>query len=83
MAPQLARDLASNGLNLPECQYANVKGLAKILNVSESFLNKARLSGEGPPYSKFGHNVRYHIPTALNWAAAQTRRSTSDVGEVA
>lgn len=69
--------------DLAIAQYANVKGAAKLLGVSESFLNKARLTGEGPPYAKFGHNVRYHVASVLNWAATQTRRSTSDRGEAA
>jgi hypothetical protein len=61
-----------------ESQYGSVKVIAKLLGVSESYLNKGRLSGDGPPYVKFGHNVRYHVQTVLNWAAAQARRSTSE-----
>jgi hypothetical protein len=69
--------------DLVTAQYSDVKSTAKLLGVSESFLNKARLTGDGPPYVKLGHNVRYHIVTVLNWASAQTRRSTSDHGDVA
>ena len=59
-------------------EYVNVKVAAKALGVGASYLNKARVYGGGPPFVKFGAAVRYHIPTLLEWAAAQTRRSTSD-----
>jgi hypothetical protein len=59
-------------------EYGDVSAAAHILNLSESYLNKARVTGAGPPYAKFGKSVRYHLPSALAWAAARTRRSTSD-----
>ena len=77
MAPQLAADLARTSPDNPG-EYGDVNVTAKILDVSPSFLNKARLSGSGPPYAKFGHAVRYHIPTVHKWAASRVRHSTSD-----
>jgi hypothetical protein len=60
-------------------EYGDVKAAANVLGVSTSFLNKARMSGLGPPFYKFGERmVRYHLPTLPAWAAAQARRSTSD-----
>ena len=56
---------------------------AKRLNVSPSFLNKARLTGDGPPYVKIGKAIRYHWPTVMKWLEEQTRRSTSETREVA
>jgi hypothetical protein len=50
------------------------------LGVSASFLNKARVTGNGPPYSKLGFSVRYSVQALLDWAAAQSRTSTSDDG---
>jgi hypothetical protein len=64
-------------------QYGNVEIVARILGVSVSYLNKARLSGDGPPYVKFNRNVRYNIPKVLAWAESRTRTSTSDSGEAA
>jgi predicted DNA-binding transcriptional regulator AlpA len=64
-------------------QYGNVEIVARILGVSVSYLNKARMSGDGPPYVKFGRNVRYSIPEVLAWAEARARMSTSDSGEAA
>jgi hypothetical protein len=63
-------------------EYGDVNVTARILDVSASYLNKARVYGSGPPFVKFGKSVRYHIPSALAWAATRTRRSTSEnVGE--
>jgi hypothetical protein len=61
-----------------ESEYGSVKIAARLLDVSEMYLNKARVYGGGPPFVKFGAAVRYHLPTLREWAAAQTRRSTSD-----
>jgi hypothetical protein len=59
-------------------EWADVPTTAALLNLSPSFLNKARLTGEGPPYSKFSSAVRYHLPTVREWAARRMRTSTSD-----
>jgi hypothetical protein len=42
------------------------------LNVSTSWLAKARMRGEGPPFIKVGRSVRY-FPLGP-WLAAQRRR---------
>jgi hypothetical protein len=59
MAPQLKSDLATAGLLegpsggiIP--QFLDTRDAARLLNVSVSFLNKARLTGGGPSYAKFG-----------------------------
>jgi hypothetical protein len=82
MAPQLAADLARGGL-LPSTKYVDVNGAAAILHVSASFLNKARMTGAGPPYVKFGAAVRYDVGALEAWAASRIRISTSDSGETA
>jgi hypothetical protein len=64
-------------------EYGDTRTIADLLGVSESYLNKARCTGSGPPFHKFGSAVRYHIATALEWAAAQTHKSTSEYHEVA
>ncbi len=55
-----------------------VNEVAKRLCVSASFLNKARLTGGGPPYAKFSRVVRYNWPAVKEWLATRTRLSTSD-----
>jgi hypothetical protein len=62
----------------PGQEWADVKTTARILGVSASFLNKERLSGDGPPYGKFSSAVRYHIPTLKAWAASRMQRSTCE-----
>jgi hypothetical protein len=80
MAPQLRSDLAQAGLlegvgGFPH--FIDTRGAAQFLGVSASFLNKARLTGGGPAYAKFGAHVRYTVPSLLAWAESHTRTSTS------
>ena len=81
MASQLKSDLARAGLlegpgGLPH--FIDTRGAAQFLGVSASFLNKARLSGDGPAYAKFGAHVRYNVKALLTWAELRTRTSTSE-----
>jgi hypothetical protein len=66
---------------IPEPEWGDVNVAAVIINVSASFLNKARMTGGGPPYSKFARAVRYHLPTLRKWATSRMRTSTSDTTE--
>jgi hypothetical protein len=59
-------------------EYVDVAKAARFLGVSASFLNKLRVTGGGPPYVKIGSVVRYDVQTTREWAAARTRRLTSD-----
>jgi len=51
---------------------------AEYLGVSASFLEKLRVSGGGPPYSKFGRAVRYAQSDLDAFATMRRRHSTSD-----
>jgi hypothetical protein len=79
---KLARDPVGNGEPYPK-QFGDVSVAAKILDVSESYLNKLRMTGDGPPYVKLGVAVKYVLPELLPWALARSRRSTSDSGQAA
>ena len=59
-------------------EYLDTNETARRLNVSPSFLNKARLTGDGPPFCKFAKTVRYYWPTVVAWAASRSRSSTSE-----
>ena len=50
----------------------------RFLGISESWLRKARITGGGPDYLKFGGSVRYHVPSLGEWAREQVRSSTSE-----
>lgn len=83
MSSKLAADIAhpcggTHSEHLTE--FCDVKAAAEILGISVSFLNKSRVAGNGPPFLKFGHSVRYSLPALHVWATSQARRSTSDPG---
>jgi hypothetical protein len=63
--------------------YNSTEPTARYLDVSVGWLNKSRLDASGPPFVRFGSSVKYYGPSVIAWAAAQTRRSTSDNGEAA
>ncbi len=54
------------------------KEAAELLKVSGSFLAKARMSGEGPPFIKIGRAVRYSDAALEDWIKKQERQSTSE-----
>ena len=54
------------------------KEQAAGLKVSVSFLAKARMRGDGPPYIKVGRSVRYTETGQAQYLASRQRRSTSD-----
>ncbi len=49
------------------------KEAAKLLKVSVSWLAKARMRGDGPPYVKFGKSIRYSEAALLAWLKAHQR----------
>ncbi len=49
---------------------------AKALKVSESWLAKARMRGDGPPFIKVGRSVRYF--PLRHWLDAQGRSPSSE-----
>jgi hypothetical protein len=51
---------------------------AAHLCVSRSFLEKARLRGDGPAFLKLGKTVVYDVTDLDRWADARRRTSTSD-----
>jgi excisionase family DNA binding protein len=55
----------------------SVKEAADYLGVSESWLNKARCTGDGPPFHKIGRRVLYGVAELVAWLAQRKVRSTS------
>jgi excisionase family DNA binding protein len=51
---------------------------AKFLNISKSWLDKARMRGEGPAYIRIGRSVRYAKGTLIEWMKSRQRLSTSE-----
>jgi predicted DNA-binding transcriptional regulator AlpA len=53
------------------------KQAARYLNLSDSWLAKRRVAGDGPPYIKLGGAVRYAEASLQRWMKDQQRTSTS------
>jgi len=67
----------TRAINSPERQLPP-KEAAKVLGVSESWLAKARMRGDGPAFSKFGRSVRYGEGDLLQYVKSRRRLSTSE-----
>jgi predicted DNA-binding transcriptional regulator AlpA len=52
--------------------------VAKLLKVSLSWLAKARMRGDGPPFIKIGRSIRYSELALSSWMKARQRLSTSE-----
>jgi excisionase family DNA binding protein len=53
------------------------KEAAEFLRVSLSWLAKARMRGDGPPFIKVGRSVRYSEAALNHWMRGRQRMSTS------
>jgi len=53
------------------------KEAAHRLKLSVSWLAKARMRGDGPPYIQVGRAIRYTEVALLQWMKSNTRSSTS------
>jgi hypothetical protein len=54
------------------------KEAAKLLKISNSWLAKARMRGDGPPYIKAGRSIRYAEIALFQWMKSRQRLSTSE-----
>jgi hypothetical protein len=62
-----------------EPQFVNEFVIERVLGVPVKTLRNWRVSGRGPPFSKFGASVRYELATAIRWARERQVNSTSEV----
>jgi predicted DNA-binding transcriptional regulator AlpA len=69
----LARDFNGRGRLLTTTE------TAKLLRLSPSWLAKARMRGDGPPYVKLGRSVRYDEGDVAQWMKSRVRLSTSQL----
>ena len=56
----------------------SVDEASDYLGLSTSFLNRARLTGDGPVFLKLGRKVAYDPSDLDVWLASRRRQSTSD-----
>jgi hypothetical protein len=66
-----------------EIELLTSKEAAAFLKLSESFLAKARMRGDGPRYRKLSRAVRYVKADLLFWVKASAKTSTSEGDEIA
>lgn len=52
---------------------------ARILNLSISWLAKARMRGDGPPFIKLGRSIRYSEEALRQWMKSRQRFSTGEI----
>jgi len=52
---------------------------AEMLGMSIAWMQRSRLTGEGPPYVKIKHAVRYRTTDLEKWIQDRIQNSTSDV----
>jgi predicted DNA-binding transcriptional regulator AlpA len=62
----------------PPKVYLTPKEASEICRMSESWLAKARMNGDGPPFVKFGRAVRYEVTALHEWVKTRERHSTSE-----
>ncbi len=70
--------MSSNSVATPIYGLYSTRQAAKFLCKSESYLAKARMTGEGPVYVKMGGNVRYDLKDLVAWVERNKRHSTSE-----
>jgi predicted DNA-binding transcriptional regulator AlpA len=58
-------------------EYLSVPETAEFLGVSQSWLNQARLIGNGPTYLKVGRRVLYARADIVSWIESRKFSSTS------
>jgi Helix-turn-helix domain len=54
------------------------KEAAWLMKVSLSWLAKARMRGDGPPYIRIGRSIRYAEAALFRWMKGRQRMSTSE-----
>jgi predicted DNA-binding transcriptional regulator AlpA len=62
----------------PDVELLTPKEAAQVLKLSESFLAKARMRGDGPRYRKLSRSVRYLKADLLAWLKACAKTSTAE-----
>jgi predicted DNA-binding transcriptional regulator AlpA len=69
---------APQKLGTPSFALLTPKETAERLKVSTSWLAKARMKGDGPPFIKIGKAIRYPEAALIQWMKGRLRLSTSE-----
>jgi predicted DNA-binding transcriptional regulator AlpA len=76
--PSLAAGKPAQTLSAPSSVLLTQEEVAARLKVSESWLAKRRMHGDGPPYVPIGRSIRYLEADVMQWTRSQRRLSTSE-----
>jgi len=72
--------MSANFTDLPS-RYLRTPEAARMVGLSIRTLEKHRIYGTGPRYSKLGGRVVYSVEDLQAWVAQGTKTSTSDPGQ--
>jgi predicted DNA-binding transcriptional regulator AlpA len=78
---EASRHLPRTPMNKPHLDFSpllTAKEVAARFKVSVSWLAKARMRGDGPPYHRIGRSIRYAEPALIQWMKSRQRLSTSE-----
>ena len=59
-------------------RYMDTKAAADYLGLSPSTLNRMRVTGDGPRYSKLGRRMIYDVRDLDSWIEGRKRRFTGE-----
>jgi hypothetical protein len=78
MTAQPSQVVPKPGSHAPAAVLLTAAETAERFKVSLSWLAKARMRGDGPPFIKIGRAIRYSETTLLQWMKAHQHLSTSE-----
>ena len=73
--------MSANLAGLPQ-RYLRTPDAARLVGLSIRTLEKHRIYGTGPRYSKLGGRVVYAVDDLQSWVQSAAKASTSDPGKV-
>ena len=76
--PQQANDSSPVSCDPFDSELLTPEQAARFINMSESFLAKARMNGDGPRYLKLGRAVRYRESDLVAWLKMSAKTSTAE-----
>ena len=76
--PSVAGAATAQKPTAPTLLLLTPKETATRFKVSLSWLAKARMRGDGPPFTKIGRAIRYSEVALMQWMKSQQRFSTSE-----
>jgi predicted DNA-binding transcriptional regulator AlpA len=68
-------------MNKPHLDFSpllTANDVARRFKISLSWLAKARMRGDGPPYIRIGRSIRYTEAATIQWMKSRQRLSTSE-----